>query len=69
MFDHSGVVNGPEVFLTGGGYYSLASLLRNCTSLRNFKITDTQWRAGRQQWVRGVPGEQVTVYKNPALSN
>lgn len=69
MFESSGVVNGPEIFLTGGGDWSLCKLLKNCTSLRNFKITDTQWRSGRQEWVKGVPGEQVTVYKNPALSS
>ena len=69
MFASSGVINGPEVFLTGGGSWSLTGLLKNCTSLRNFKITDTQWRSGRQTWVSGVPGEQVTVYKNPALSS
>lgn len=69
MFGHSGIINGPEIFLTGGGSWSLTGLLENCTSLQNFKITDTTWRSGRQEWVKGVPGEQVTVYKNPALSS
>ena len=69
MFESSGIVNGPEIFLTGGGSWSLTKLLKNCTSLRNFKITGTHWYSGRQEWVMGVPGEQVTVYKNPALSS
>ena len=69
MFERSGIVNGPEIYLTGGGQYSLSGLFKNCTTIRNFKITDTQWRSGRQSWVTGVPGEQVTVYKNPALSS
>lgn len=69
MFERSSIVNGPEIFLTGGGDYSLCAMFKNCTTLRNFKITDTVWRSGRQDWVKNVPGEQVTVYKNPALSS
>lgn len=69
MFERSVIVNGPEIFLTGGGEYSLCALFKNCTTIRNFKITDTMWRTGRQDWVKNVPGEQVTVYKNSALSS